>query len=113
MTPEQYDFCKMINHRHVQMQLEDLLEETVVVRDPWEIRNILGSEREGFLAVIFEDRREEHYAGRPIVMKPCAPYPVQIWAGEGIPHPHSDVRCLLFDDPDYNNAFEMEIHDDY
>lgn len=110
MTPEQWDFCKMLSYPHADMRLEDLLEgeDFAVLVDPWEKERVLDGAPNEFIAVRWIHHYPEYYAGLPgRVMERCFPVVAQVWVGEGHYADHnSHMECVFFDDPEYNDYWK-------
>lgn len=113
MTPEQFDFCKMLSSPHAEFLLEDLIqpEYFTVLTDPWEKGLVLSDVPDEFIAVRWIHNFAEYYGGRPVAMKGCFPVVAQVWVGEGrYAVSNSHMECVFFDDPEYNDYWKGKIN---
>lgn len=112
MTPEQFDFCKMLSHPHAEFLLEDLIqaEDFAVLTDPWEKRLVLSDVPDEFIAVRWIRNYTEYYGGRHVEDVPCFPKVAQVWVGDGYyAAPNSHMECVFFDDPEYDDYWKGQI----
>lgn len=94
--------------RKLDVCVEDLpVGEFVMVSDPAEMLAYLQEpEIYKVLYIKFVSSKKVYYGGRKSVLKQAPPRVVQIWATEDYPSADTELRCLFFQDAEYEDYWQ-------